>query len=249
MLNMIVVWIVGGWLINFIKGLIDRSLKTRKLDPTVTRYAIGGAGFSLRLLLVLAIFSIMGIETTTFAALLAGAGLAIGAAWGGLLANFAAGIFLVFLRPFKVGDEISAGGVSGVVQELGLLVTTVDMDDNVRVFVGNNKIFSDNIVVHSANAYRRVDLQAQLAHNVDPQNAIQRLQAHLAQIPNVVKEPAPVVEILTFNNYGTVLVVRPCCHPEHYWQVYFDTNKAIAEVGVEAGFAVPEQHVAVRNLG
>ena len=244
----IAVWIVGGWLIKFIKNLIDRSMQARKLDPTITRYALGGVEFSLRLLLVLVIFSIMGIETTSFAALLAGVGLAVGAAWGGLLANFAAGIFLVFLRPFKVGDEISAGGVSGIVHELGLLVTTIDLDDNVRVFVGNNKIFSDNIVVYSANSYRRVDLQAQLAHNVNPQDAIQRLQARLVQIPNVVKEPAPVVEILTFNSYGTILAVRPCCHNDHYWQVYFDTNKAIVEVGSQAGFSVPEQRVAIRNV-
>ena len=104
---------------------------------------------------------------TTFAALLAAIGIAIGAAWGGLLANLAAGAFLVFLKPFKIGDLISAAGVLGTVKEVGLFVTSIDTLDNIRTYIGNNKLFSDNIQNFTANPFRRVDLVAQLNHGTD----------------------------------------------------------------------------------
>jgi small conductance mechanosensitive channel len=244
----IVVWLIGGWIIKAVSNSVGRAMHLRKVDPTLTRYIGGGVGVALRVLLIIIILGILGIETTSFAALIAAAGFAIGAAWGGLLANFAAGVFLVFLRPFKVGDAISAGGVAGTVVEIGLFATIIDTSDNVRVFVGNNSIFSGNIQNFSLNPHRRVELTAQLPHDVNPVDAIQRLKEKLAAIPNVMKTPAPDVEILTFNANGTVLTVRPYCPNENYWQVYFDANRAIVEVGAEGGYSIPAQHIAVRNV-
>ncbi len=243
----VAVWIVGGWVIRLLRAALGRTLLARKVDPTLSRYVEAGANVMLKLLLFIAILSVLGIETTSFAALLAALGIAIGAAWGGLLANFAAGLFLMVLRPFKVGDMIGAAGVTGDVREIGLFVTALDTVDNVRVYVGNNKLFSDTIHNYSENPYRRVDLTAQLAHSVDPQDAIRRLRDKLARIPNVVASPAPSVDILTFTERGPVLSVRPYCANAHYWQVFFDTNKAISDVGGEAGYAVPEARVAMRN--
>jgi small conductance mechanosensitive channel len=154
---------------------------------------------------------------------------------------------LVFLKPFKTGDLISAAGVLGTVKEVGLFVTTLDTLDNVRTYVGNNKIFSDNIQNFAINPFRRVDLLAQLSHGTDHNTAIKLLKERLAKIPNVLSEPLPDVEILQFNLAGPVLAVRPYCHNDHYWQVYFDTNRLIRESFGEAGFAVPEQHLVVRN--
>jgi len=201
----------------------------------------------LNVALIEAILGYFGVETTTFAALLVAAGVAIGLAWSGLLANFAAGAFLIVLRPFKAGDFITAGGVTGTVKEVGLFVTTINTLDNVFTIVGNNKIFSDNIQNFSANPFRRVDLVAQLNHAVDHKTAIYILKERLAKIPNVVTTPAPDVEILTFNLAGPVLAVRPYCHTDNYWQVYFDTNRLIRESFGEAHFPVPEQHYVVRN--
>ncbi|MCU0252622.1 MAG: mechanosensitive ion channel family protein, partial [Vicinamibacterales bacterium] len=174
-------------------------------------------------------------------------GVAIGAAWAGLLSNFAAGIFLMVLRPFKVGDFIQGGGMLGTVREIGLFVTAIDTPDNVRTFVGNAKLFSDTIQNFSTNPFRRVELTAQIAHAVTPADAIARLRDRVAKIPHVLADPAPDVEILTFNPMGTVIAVRPFCHTDHYWQVYFDTNKAIADVGAEANFPAPETRHLVRN--
>jgi small conductance mechanosensitive channel len=248
LLGVVILWIVGGWVINLIGAIVGRALSARKVETTIATYLQSGLAFLLRLLLVIAILSVLGIETTSFAALLAAAGIAIGAAWGGLLAHFAAGVFLVFLRPYKVGDMITAGGVTGVVREIGLFVTSLDTGDNIRIYVGNSKLFSDNIINYSTNPYRRVDLSAQIAHSVDAYQAIQLLQERIIKIPNVLQTPAPGVEILEFNDRGTVIAVRPFCHNNDYWQVYFDTNKAIHDVVAEGKFAVPEQHVAIRSL-
>jgi small conductance mechanosensitive channel len=243
----IVLLIIGRWLIGVAVSMITRALEKQRVDPTLLRYVGNIVSVLLNVALIVAILGYFGVETTTFAALLAAAGVAIGLAWSGLLANFAAGAFLIVLRPFKAGDFITAAGVTGTVKEVGLFVTTINTLDNVMTFVGNNKIFSDNIQNFSANPYRRVDLVAQLNHAVDHKTAIYMLKERLAKIPNVVTDPAPDVEILTFNLAGPVLAVRPYCHTDHYWQVYFDTNRLIRESFGEAQFPVPEQHYVVRN--
>src|SRR5215470_17288988 len=192
----IILFVIGRQLINLARRLVVRSLKV-PFDQTVAYY-IGTAVFViLNVALIIAILGFFGIETTSFAALLAGVGIAIGAAWSGLLANLAAGVFLLILRPFKVGDFISAGGILGTVDEIGLFVTSVTTLDNVRTFVGNAKILGDNIQ--------------------------------------------------SFTPMGPVLAVRPYCHNDHYWQVYFDTNRSIREVGGDANFPAPQHHLFING--
>ncbi len=246
-LGAIAFWIVGRWLIGVAGAFIARALRSQQVDATIQTYLGSFISITLNVILVVAILGFFGIETTTFAALLAAAGIAIGAAWAGLLANFAAGAFLVVLRPFKVGDFVTAGGVTGTVDEIGLFATTVNTPDNVRAFVGNNKIFSDVIQNFSVNAHRRVDLRAQLHHSVDHTAAIALLKERMAQIPNVAKKPPPDVEILEFTAMGPVLAVRPYTDNANYWQVYFDANRCIREAFGEAGYPVPEQRVLVQG--
>jgi small conductance mechanosensitive channel len=247
-LGALVVWLIARRVIAYIARLVVRRLK-HSVDPTVAGYIGTAVAVLLNIGMILGILGLFGIETTSFAALLAGVGIAIGAAWGGLLANFAAGIFLLVLRPFKIGDLVQAGGTVGTVQEIGLFVTKLDTADNVRTFVGNNKILSDTIQNFTVNPYRRVDLVAQLHSAVDPAVATRLLRAGLARIPNVLTRPAPDVEISSFTPLGPLLAVRPYCANEHYWQVYFDTNRLIRESFGEAGFPTPEQSIFVRNAG
>lgn len=246
-LGAIALWIIGGWFINTVKTLSRRGMGARGLDATLIEYFGSAIGVLLRILLVIAILSLFGVETASFAALLAAAGVAIGLAWSGLLSNFAAGIFLILLRPIRVGDFITAAGVTGTVREIGMFASTIDQPDNVRTVVGNGKVLGDNIVNFSTNPHRRVDLTAQLAHGVDPREACELIRARLTQIPNVMSQPAPDVEILEFNAAGTKLVVRPYCHNNDYWQVYFDTNKAILDVGAAAGWPIPAPHQVLRQ--
>ena len=151
-------------------------MSRHQVDTTLARYLHTGLSIALKIILIVAMLGFLGVETTSFAALLAAGGVAVGVAWGGLLANFAAGVFLVFLRPFKVGDFVSAGGVVGTVDSIGLFGTTINSADNVLNIVGNNKIFSDTIQNFSANPYRRVDLTATISNAVDHHQAIRILK-------------------------------------------------------------------------
>lgn len=232
-------YMVGRWLISFAVGILSKLLTARNFDPTLQRYIASILGVLLNIVLVVAILGFFGIETTSFAALLAGVGLAVGAAWSGLLSNFAAGAFLVIFRPYKVGDYVVGGGVEGTVTEVGLFNSIITSPDNVQTIVGNSKMSGDVIRSFSAHPYRRVNRTAQLAFGVDPLDAIARLKPALAAIANVVAQPAPDVEILDFNERGTVLAVRPYCHTDNYWQVYFDTNKLIAATFGSAGYPAP----------
>ena len=232
-------WIVGRWLIGRVIGMMQAAMNRNHVDPTLTKYLGSIIAIALNIALVLGILGYFGIQTTSFAAMLAGAGVAIGAAWSGLLGNFAAGAFMLVLRPFKVGDFVSIGGITGTVHELGLFGTTIVTPDNVMTIVGNGKVFGDTVQNYSALPARRVERTAQLAQGVDPLDAIARLKAAIAQIPNVVQSPAPEVNLLDFKLEGPVISVRPYTHTDNYWQVYFDTNEAIARVCKEAGWPVP----------
>ncbi len=246
-LGAIAAYIVGRMLIGVASNLVISLLEKQKVEPTVIRYIGSFVTVALNVILVVAILGYFGVETTSFAALVAGLGVAIGAAWGGLLSNFAAGAFILILRPFKVGDYVLAGDVEGTVRMIGLFSTVIDTPDNVQTMVGNAKVMAGTIKNFSNNPYRRVELLAQIDHSVDPKDAIARLKAVLAKIPNVETSPAPDVEILTFNERGPVLAVRPYCNTAHYWQVYFDTNRSIRDAFGEAGYPAAESHVHMRT--
>jgi small conductance mechanosensitive channel len=232
-------WIVGRWLIGKVVDVMQAAMNRNHVDPTLTKYLGSIVAVMLNIALVLGILGYFGIQTTSFAALIAGAGVAIGAAWSGMLGNFAAGAFMLVLRPFKVGDFVGIGGIVGTVKELGLFATTIVTPDNVVTLVGNGKVFADVIMNYSSTPARRVERTAQLAGGVDTADAIARFTAAVAAIPNVAKTPAPEVSVLDINLVGPVIAVRPYCHTDHYWQVYFDTNAAILRVAKEAGWPAP----------
>jgi len=246
-LGALAAWIVGRYLIGLAVRMVSAGLERQHVDPTLLRYLGNIVSIALNVVLVVAILGYFGVETTSFAALLAAMGVAIGAAWAGLLANFAAGAFLVVLRPFKVGDYVRVAGIEGTVKEIGLFATTLQMPDNIIAFVGNNKIFSDTIQNCSSADYRRVDRTAQLAHSVNVQDAVRKLKEAVARIPNVRKTPGPEVEIIDFNTRGPLLAVRGYAYTDHYWQVYFDINRTISETFGEAGYPVPEEHLHMRQ--
>ncbi len=241
-------WILGRWIIGLVVRVIGAALQRGgKVDATLAQYLRSIITVVLNILLALAVLDIFGVQTTSFVGLLAGAGLAIGTAWGGLLTHFAAGAFMQVLRPFKVGDFVQAGGVTGTVAEIGLFGTTILTPDNVTTIIGNNRIFSDMIHNYSAQPFRRVDCTAKIANGVNVHDAIGRLKAALAAIPNVATNPAPDVDVLGFSAEGPILAVRPYTHTDHYWQVYFDAHRAIIDTFGAAGYPTPETPLAPRN--
>ena len=240
-------WVVGGWLIGLALRLLRRFFRQGTLDSTLVNYLLSIIGVVLRVVLIVAILGFFGVETTSFAALLAGAGIAIGAAWSGMLGNFAAGVFLQLFRPISVGDYIDGGGVEGTVNEVGMFVTSITSIDNVVNIVGNAKLFGDTIKNYSATPYRRVDLVAQLDNSADVARAITLLKEGIKKVPNQASEIEAEVEVLEFSERGPRLAVRPYTHTSHYWQVYFDANRMIVEVLGQAGFPVPRIPVAMQK--
>ncbi len=242
LIGALIAFIIGRWVIGRLVSATRIQLDRQKMDSTLARYVVSLVAIVLNVFLIIAILSIFGVETTSFAALIAAMGIAIGAAWSGMLGNFAAGVFLILFKPFKVGDYVSAGGVEGTIAEIGMFASTINTPANVHTIIGNSKIAGDTIQNFSVNGFRAVDLRAQIAHGVHPADAIARLAPAIAAIPNVSPERTPLVSIMEFNTYGTLLVVRPFCHNDHYWQVYFDANRTIAETLSAAGYPVPSQY-------
>jgi small conductance mechanosensitive channel len=247
-LGAIALWFIGRWVIGLVGRAISRALLHNTMDRTIKTWIGSIVTIGLNIFLVIAILNVFGIETTSLAALVAAAGLAVGAAWSGLLSNFAAGVFLILFKPFKVGDFITAAGVTGTVTEIGMFATAINTLENVRTIIGNNAVSTAIIQNYSANPYRAVDLRVQLAASVSPDEAMAMLLKAVSAIPNVISDLAPVIEIIEFTESGPKLLVRPFCHNDHYWQVLYDTHKAIAATFGDAGFPQPSVARAVKNV-
>lgn len=243
-LGALAIWFAGRWLIKSVGKLFSRLLeKNQHVDKTIVIYLREIISWILTMLLIFSILSIFGIQTTSFAALLAGLGLAVGTAWGGQLSHFAAGIFIQIMRPFKVGDTITGGGVNGTVVDIGVFTTTIVTAGNVQTIVGNNRIFSDIIQNFSTLPYRRIDCNVVLPYHIDPQEAMARLRAAIAAVPNVITDPPPSVTIAEFTINGTNLSIYPYASPENYAQVQADAAQAIAQVIRNIGTPRSELHI------
>ena len=229
-ISAIALWLGGGWGIRILSGIVRHSLLKGGMQAGLLSYLLSILSISLRVFLLLSILGIFGIQTTSFAALIAGAGLAIGAAASGLLNNFAAGAFLQGLRPFKVGDYIIAGNVEGTVESIGMLVTNIITPDHVNTYVPNGKLLTDTIKNFSTNDYRRVELEANLDEGDDVVKAIELLQVALQAVPNQSPGKNPVVDLLEFKKKGPRLAVWLYTKTDNYWQVYFDANRIISNV-------------------
>ena len=235
----ILLYMVGRWLISFAINMTSRVLTARNFDPTLQRYIANILAVVLNIVLVVAILGYFGVETTSFAALLAGVGLAVGAAWSGLLGNFAAGAFLIIFRPYKVGDYVIAAGIEGTVTEIGLFNTVITSPDNIQTIVGNGKVSNDTIKNFTTHSYRRVDRTAQLAFGVDALKAIALLKPALAKIPNVLADPAPMSKSSISTSAARCWRSGPIATPCITGRSVFDTNKLIASTFGTAGFPPP----------
>ncbi len=234
----ILAWIIGRKVIGLVVSLLQKGMERGKMDATAAKYLGSMLGIVMTVGLVLGIISLFGIETAGFAGILAGAGLAIGAAMSGLLGNFAAGIFMLILRPFKVGDAIDAGGVAGIVKEMGLFGTTIDTEDNVKTLVGNGKIFGGNIVNYTANPWRAAVIKVEIDPKHDHNAVMRMLEAAGATVPNVAKSPAPAAGIAELKG-GPVIALQANCHNNHFTQVSGDLNKAVYEALAKHGIGAP----------
>ncbi|SET55026.1 mechanosensitive ion channel family protein [Stigmatella erecta] len=232
----IALWFAGRTLINGFRRVLQLTMQRRKIDSTLIRYVESLFSGALTILLLLSLLGLIGVETTSFAALLAAAGIAIGSAWAGLLSNFAAGVFLLVLRPFRVGDEINAGGVTGLVQEIGLFVTSIDTADKLRIVVGNSKVLGDNITNYAHHPHRQLTFKVPLMYGIDLPEFRRLLEAQVTAIPGVLAQPGPSFEIAEFTVNGPVLAVQAWCEHREAGPVGARLSRAIQETLTTVGY-------------
>ncbi len=223
----IVMLVVGFWIIKKICFVANKALVTAKFSPEITPFLVSVLSIALKVLLLLAVASKVGIETASFVALLAAGGFAIGLALQGSLGNFAAGIIILFFKPYRVGDWIEVGEKFGKVEEIQIFNTLLGTPGKKLLIIPNGQII-DNIVTNfSTKGSTRIELQVSMPYAESFPRIKEIIIKELNTIPKVLKDPAPEVGILEFDSHNIILAVRPYALPDDYWEVTFEAHQLI----------------------
>jgi small conductance mechanosensitive channel len=233
------VLVIGRWIARWVKRTTVRSLERGKVDATLVPFISGLVYTLFMVFVVVAVLGLFGIPTASFIAVLGAAGLAVGLALQGTLANFAAGVMLLIFRPFKVGDLVEVAGTLGIVKEIGIFATHVNQLDHVRVIISNATVYGDKIKNFTTNGILRVDLTVGVSYGDDLEKAKSTILAVVNAHENVLKDPAPQVEVVEMGDSSVNFVVRPWCATEDYWRVYFDVTQGCKEQLEAAGCSIP----------
>jgi len=239
LLGAILILAIGTIGARVLTGVLRRGLGRARVDETLVKFAGNIAYMALMVMVVIAVLERLGVNTTSFAAVLAAAGLAIGLAFQDSLSNFASGVLVIVFRPFKVGDFVEAGGVSGTVEEVQIFTTILETPDNKRVIVGNSAITGGAITNYSANDTRRVDLVFGIGYEDDIARARDILKRILEADGRVLSDPAPVVAVVELADSSVNFVVRPWVATADYWGVHFDVTEKVKLAFDEAGISIP----------
>ena len=235
----IAIIILGMWVSKIITNILGKVLTKRNIDLTLTGFLKSALKFILYLFVFVAAVSQLGIETTSFIAVLGAAGLAVGFALQGSLSNVAAGIMLVLFRQVRVGQFIEGGGTSGTIERVGIFNTTLITPDNKVVYVPNSKLINDNIINYSEKETRRVDLVFGISYNDDIDKARKIINTVLENDSRVLKDPKPMVVVSELADNSVNFAVRPWVNSADYWNVYFDTTETIKKKFDEAKISIP----------
>ena len=250
-LTALAIFIVGKWVANKISKIVQKVLAKNNADPAIEHFVGSLVSWALLIFVVIAALGQLGIQTASFVAIVGAAGLAIGLARQGSLANFAAGILILIFRPFKVGDFIEVAGVSGVVQKIQIFTTELNSPDNKKIIVPNGGVISGNITNYSANDTRRVDLVFGIGYGDDIDGAKAVLQAVVAAEAKVLKDPAPTVAVVELADSSVNLVCRPWVSSADYWDVYFNVTEAAKKALDAKGISIPfpQRDLHIHNVG
>jgi len=236
------IFIIGRWLAHRFANLAEKALLKGRVDETLARFLNKLLFYALLTAVVIAAADQLGIKTTSFIAILGAAGLAVGLALKDSLANFAAGVMLILFRPFKVGDVITAGGVTGVVRFIDIFSTIMVTADNQKIFVPNNAITKGVITNINAESTRRIDLTIKIGYQDDLHQAKRILQELVQAEKRVLATPPPVIAVAELRDTGIQMVVRPWVTTSDYWDVRFHLTEKIKLAFDEQGisFAAPQ---------
>jgi small conductance mechanosensitive channel len=246
----IVIFFLGKWVVNLVVKGLTKAMQKGELDVTLSRFIGNLARMLLMLFVVIAAINQLGVQTASLIALLGAAGLAVGLALQGSLSNFAAGVLIVLFRPYKVGDWIEGGGISGAVEEVQILTTVLKTGDNKRVIVPNSQIMGTTITNYSANETRRVDLVVGVSYGDDIDKVRKELQDLVAADDRILDDPAVTIAVSELADSSVNFVVRPWVKTADYWGVYFDLTEAIKKRFDEVGISIPfpQQDVYIHNV-
>jgi len=246
----IVIFIIGRFVAKKITNVLTKLMERAKWDVTLVKFSGDIIYFLLLFVVVIIAIQTVGIDTTSFVAILGAATLAIGFALRDNLSNFASGALLLILRPFEVGHFVEAGGTAGIVEEIGIFSTKLRTGDNKIIYVPNSSIFSGNIINYSAKDTRRIDLTIGVSYEDNLKKVKEELWKILEEDERVLKNPAPTVAVAELADSSVNLVVRPWVKSSDYWSVYFDLLEKIKVRFDEAGISIPypQLDVHLKNM-
>ena len=243
----IIVFVVGRFIIRMINKLVRRILTKRDFDPSVKTFVGSLVNVTLMILLIISVVGALGVQTTSFAALLASAGVAIGMALSGNLSNFAGGLIILLFKPYKVGDYIESQGVGGTVREIQIFHTILLTSDNKNIFIPNGSLSSGVVTNIGNEPTRRVEWTFGVEYGSDYEHVKRVIESVLAQDARVLNEPAPFIALSALADSSVNVIVRVWVKSSDYWGVYFDTNKAIYATFNAEGIGFPFPQLTVHQ--
>jgi small conductance mechanosensitive channel len=235
----IAILIIGRWIAIAVRNLLRRVMRKSAVEETLVSFVSNVAYVALLAFIVIAALGQLGVHTASFVVVIGAAGLAIGLALQGSLANFAAGVLMIIFKPFKVGDYIEGGGTAGTVEEISIFTTVLKSPDNRKIIVPNAKMTGDNIVNYSAKDQRRIDIVAGVSYGDDLDKVRRVLEQILAEDARILKDPAPTIGVLALADSSINFAVRPWVKTGDYWPVYFDTQEKIKKRFDAEGISIP----------
>lgn len=250
----LLIYLAGAWLIRRVRKMLRAVFTRRKVEPSLSSFTISFVNISLTVLLFVVVVTILGVPASTFAALLAAGGLAVGMALSGTLQNFAGGVMILLFKPFKVGDYIEAGGYSGTVDAINITSTQIHTPDNKIVFLPNGSLANNSIQNNTASDIRRVEWNISISYGDDAGKGIEILQKYLSEDKRVLTGPeapdAPFAALSQLGDSAIILTARAWTHGSDYWGLFFDINRKIYEDFPKQGmsFPYPQLDVHVRNV-
>ncbi|MEN8886852.1 MAG: mechanosensitive ion channel domain-containing protein [Winogradskyella sp.] len=250
LLAAIAIWVIGGWVIKMLLKGVNKAMQKGNYDESLKKFLLNLTSWALKIVLIVVVLGTVGVETTSFAAILAAAGLAIGLALQGSLGNFAGGVLLMIFKPIKIGDLIEAQGEVGVVKEIEIFTTKLTGLSNREIIIPNGALSNGNIINYTTEGTRRVDLVFGIGYDSDIKKAKAVFYQVLASHAKVLKDPAPTVAVSELADSSINFVVRPWCNVADYWDVYFDITEAVKEALDAAGIEIPYPHqVEIQKKG
>ncbi len=235
----LLILLIGKWISGWVRKIFRAGLEKRKVDVALVGF-LGSIAYALLMIaVIITAISQLGVQTTSFIAVLGAAGLAVGLALQGSLSNFASGVLIILFRPFRAGDFVEAGGVMGIVDEIGILMTNMHSVDNKAIIVPNSQILGAHIVNFTANTTRRCDMVFGISYGDDIDKAKEIFQAVLDEDERCLKEPAPTIAVSELGDSSVNFIVRPWVKAEDYWGLYWDMQETMKKRLEAGGLSIP----------